>query len=354
MSSSDLFGISTLAYIAAMVAYFAFLAFRGRVTGLIATTITAAGFLAQSAALILRWVESYRMGIGHAPLSNLYESLVFFVWSLMLLYLIFETVYKNRSFGAFVTPVAGLALAFIEMSGMSKEIAPLVPALQSNWLIAHVFISFLGYAAFAVSFGTALMYLILYTDKKTDPTYIFWTVTAGVFVTLLSAMGLDFLTFKVSPGAGDVGSVLLKASFRSGSTGTALVSWIAGAGLIGLIWVFGGKVKTLLSRLPLSEHLLDEVTYKSIAVGFPLLSLGIITGAIWADSAWGTYWSWDPKETWSLITWFVYALYLHSRFVRGWRGRKTAALSVFGFISVVFTYLGVNLLLSGLHSYGGG
>jgi cytochrome c-type biogenesis protein CcsB len=320
---------------------------------MVATGVTSVGFAAQTAALIMRWVESYQMGIGHAPLSNLYESLVFFVWSLILIYLIFEFKYRNKSFGAFVTPVAGLALAFIEMSGMSKDIAPLAPALQSNWLIAHVLISFLGYAAFAVSFGTALMYLIVFTEKKTEPAYVFWTLTTGVFVVIFGAMGIDFLTFKVSPGSPDVGSVLLKATFRNGSGFVAAVSWVVGAGAVGLFWLFGGVLKKVLGAFSLSEHLLDDVTYRSIAIGFPLLTLGIITGAIWADSAWGTYWSWDPKETWSLITWFVYALYLHSRFVRGWRGRKTAVLAVLGFIAVIFTYLGVNLLLSGLHSYGG-
>lgn len=96
---------------------------------------------------------------------------------------------------------------------------------------------------------------------------------------------------------------------------------------------------------------LDAFVYKPIAVGFPLLTIGIVTGAAWANYAWGSYWSWDPKETWSLITWFVYAIFLHARFAREWRGKRTAVLSIIGFASVIFTYFGVNYVLSGLHSY---
>ena len=113
------------------------------------------------------------------------------------------------------------------------------------------------------------------------------------------------------------------------------------------------KLKTLLKQYMPILDLLDDVTYRMIAIGWPLLTGGIITGAVWANSAWGTYWSWDPKETWSLITWFVYAIYLHARYVRGWKGTQMAVISAVGFLAVIFTYLGVNLVLSGLHSYGG-
>ena len=112
----------------------------------------------------------------------------------------------------------------------------------------------------------------------------------------------------------------------------------------------GLKEGSILGMFPDSK-VLDEVNYKAIAVGFPLLSLGIITGAAWANYAWGTYWSWDPKETWSLITWFIYAAYLHARLTRGWQGKRAAILSIIGFLFVIFTYFGVNFLLSGLHSY---
>ena len=107
---------------------------------------------------------------------------------------------------------------------------------------------------------------------------------------------------------------------------------------------------TVLGLFPSLESL-DTLIYKTIAVGFPLLTIGIITGSAWANYAWGAYWSWDPKETWSLITWFVYAIFLHARFTREWRGKRTAILSLIGFGAVIFTYFGVNYVLSGLHSY---
>jgi cytochrome c-type biogenesis protein CcsB len=111
-----------------------------------------------------------------------------------------------------------------------------------------------------------------------------------------------------------------------------------------------GGEKKISKWLP-PPSILDEINYKSIVIGFPMLTLGIVTGAAWANYAWGGYWSWDPKETWSLITWFVYAAFLHARFTRDWRGRKAAVLSIFGFAAVLFTYFGVNYLISGLHSY---
>ena len=132
-----------------------------------------------------------------------------------------------------------------------------------------------------------------------------------------------------------------------------MLSWISTAVIIFIIWRYGSILKTVIEKFNLGSETLDEITYKSIAIGFPIFTLGgLIFGAIWADQAWGVYWSWDPKETWSLITWFFYAFYLHSRMIRGWRGKKVAIVAVIGFMAVIFTYLGVNLLLSGLHSYG--
>jgi cytochrome c-type biogenesis protein CcsB len=242
----------------------------------VATYITLGGFILQTFAMILRWVESYKLGIGHAPLSNLYESLIFFAWTIILLYLLIEWRIKNRSFGAFVTPLAFLALAYASYTP-DKSIQPLVPALQSNWLLAHVITCFFGYAAFGLALGIGLMYLIKRLDKP----------------------GKESIFLKLIPGS---------------ST-------------------------------------LDDLNYQMVVIGFLLLTLGIITGAVWAHSAWGTYWSWDPKETWSLITWLFYAFMLHSRLVRGWRGKRLAILSIVGFVFVLFTYFGVNFLLSGLHSY---
>src|SRR4030065_2197557 len=355
MDSSTFFGISTMAYIVAMIIYITYLAFRNNNIGISATTVTIIGFISQTMAIFIRWKEFYEisgMGIMRSvPLTNLYESLIFFVWCVILGYLIIEFKYKNRSFGAFVTPIAGIALGFIDISGMSKEIHPLIPALQSNWLLAHVTMSFIAYAAFSLSFSTGLMYLIVKTEKRNQGTYIFWTVTLGVFITLMLAMGIDFMTFRVAVRPEEfIKSYLFKASFLSSSGVVQLLSWISMLVIILMIWRFGIVLKSVIEKFSISAENLDEITYKSIAVGFPIYTLGgLIFGAIWADQAWGTYWSWDPKETWSLITWFVYAAYLHARVTRGWRGKKAAYVALFGFFSTVFTYLGVNLLLSGLH-----
>jgi len=245
--------------------------------GRLGTVVTIAGFAGNTFAMILRWVESYRLGIGHAPLSNLYESLIFFAWTIILLYLVVEWRTKNRTIGTFVTPLAFLALAYASFSpGVSSGIQPLIPALQSNWLIAHVITCFFGYAAFALAFGLSLMYLL----KRIDGT--------------------------------DKGHMFL--------------------------------------RLIPDRLILDDLSYQMVVIGFLMITLGIITGSVWAHSAWGSYWSWDPKETWSLITWLVYAALLHSRMIRGWRGKRIAIFSVIGFACVLFTYFGVNYL-AGLHSY---
>lgn len=358
MDSSLFFGLSTMAYILAMMTYITYLAFKKHLLGIIATTVTIFGFISQTFAIILRWkdfADLSGMGIWKsAPLTNLYESLVFFVWCIILGYLIIEFKFKNRSFGAFITPIAGLALAFIDLTGMSKEIQPLVPALKSNWLLAHVTMSFIAYAAFTFSFSTGIMYLIMTTEKRNEVAYIFWTITFGIFAIILVAMGIDLLAFKVKVRPEVfVESYLFKASFLNPTAAIKIMSWIIATVTLFIIWRYGSILRTVIENFNITADMLDEITYKSISVGFPTFTLGgLIFGAIWADQAWGKYWSWDPKETWSLITWFIYAFYLHSRMISGWRGRKVAIVAVIGFMAVIFTYLGVNLLLSGLHSYG--
>ena len=368
MSSFIFFDISAWAYIAAMVAYIAFLIAGNKTVGLIASTITIFGFICQSAAVIIRWISSYYFWTASnpasgfiesilraAPLRNLYESLIFFVWSLILIHLLIEFKYKNRSLGAFVTPLAALALLFIDISGTSKEIQPLIPALQSNWLLFHVMLSFLGYAAFGVSFAAAAAYIVMVTVSRKEKTYIFWSITIGIFLIVLIGMGIDFLSLSAIERGELIQNHFLKTTLRSSSGGIAAVSWIVSIVFIFVIWQFGLRLKNILTGLNLTPAMLDEIVYKSIAAGFPLFTVGgLLMGAVWANNTWGKYWTWDPKETWSLITWFVYALYLHARFVRGWRGKRTAILAVIGFIAVIFTYIGVNLALSGLHAYGSG
>ncbi|MEO5356119.1 MAG: c-type cytochrome biogenesis protein CcsB [Nitrospirae bacterium YQR-1] len=354
MASPQFFGIAEVGYFVAMMVYIGHFVFRSAFSGKIATVITSVSFLSQTAAILLRWYESYQMGIGRAPLTNLYESLEFFVWCLILGYLIIEYKYKTKTFGAFVTPIAGLALGFIDLTGMRTTIEPLVPALQSNWLLAHVTMSFISYSAFGLSFAAAMMYLIMKTEERKGSAYWFWTVIGGIFVALLVAMFIDYLNYhilQITP-AGERSNIL-GSTFRNTSSAVRVFSYLATAGFIAFVWRYGGTLKRTLSHFKISPELLDELNYKVIALGFPIFTLGgLIFGAVWADQAWGVYWSWDPKETWSLITWLAYAFYLHARFIKGWRGIKTAVVSSVAFIIVIFTYLGVNIFLSGLHSYG--
>jgi len=279
MSSSYLLSIITFIYGLAAFLYITSWVFKKPFFGRLATWTAIIGVAGNTAGIIMRWVESYQMGIGHAPLSNLYESLVFFSWTIAVFYLVIEKTYKNRIIGAFATPLAFLAMAYASLPNVNNRIQPLIPALKSNWLIAHVFTCFLGYAAFAVAFGVSLMYLL----KQRE---------------------------------------------------------------------IAEPQNSLFSHFP-STDILDELTHQVVMFGFLFLSIGIITGAVWANSAWGSYWSWDPKETWSLITWFIYATLLHARMMAGWHGKRIAYLSILGFMAVIFTYFGVNLL-PGLHSYGQG
>ena len=279
MDSSLLLSITTFAYLLCALLYLSGVLFRYRPLLISGSVVAGFTIIIQTAGILLRWQESYDLGYGHAPLSNLYESLVFAAWAIMLIYLIFEMRTKQRVLGVFPALFAFLAMAYASFSTqVDSKIQPLVPALKSNWLIAHVVACFLGYAAFAISCGISMLYLLKKTQSDNP------------------------------------------------------------------------HPKGVLGLLPAPRQL-DQFNYQMIVFGFLWLSLGIITGSIWANSAWGTYWSWDPKETWSLITWLVYAALLHSRTMQGWRGSRVAWLSVLGFGCVLFTYFGVNFLLSGLHSY---
>lgn len=262
-------------YLATMLLYLGYWIVKKEWLGQVATIMAIISTFAISMMLISRTMEA-----GHAPFSNLYESMTFFVWIMSIAYLIMEFKYKIRVVGAFV-----MAIAFIAMLATSRlpyrfqNIEPLNPALQSIWFELHVFSAFIGYAGFGLAFGMGIMYLI-------------------------------------------------KSRFEERKTSHFLID-----------------------RFPTSA-ILDELSYKSVAWGFIFFTLGaLILGAVWANKAWGTYWSWDPKETWSLITWFIYAAYLHARVTRGWRGKKAAYVAIFGFLSTVFLYWGVSFVLPGLHAY---
>ncbi|MBN2384847.1 c-type cytochrome biogenesis protein CcsB [bacterium] len=279
MSSDKLIGLSMIIYLVSFLLHMVALVTHRpdlkRQIHFMTSGVVWLGLLVHTSAFGLRWLESYQLGYGRIPLTNMYESMVFFAWTIIVLLLVLKLRYGHHFIGIVATPLAAITLGLTSIFNIPTQIDPLIPALQSNWLTAHVITCFLGYGAFAISFGVSLLFL-------------YSQACANRRITL---------TF------------LPKAA------------------------------------------ILDELNYKAIAVGFPMLTLGIFTGAVWAEYAWGTYWSWDPKETWSLITWFVYALFLHLRLQRGWKGTRSAILALIGFAVVIFTYFGVNYLLVGLHSY---
>jgi cytochrome c-type biogenesis protein CcsB len=283
MNSSILLSAATFVYALAAFLYIFSWVFKKDAASNAGFWVTVAGIVANTAGIITRWVESYKLGIGHAPFSNQYESLILFAWTIAVIFVVADRKYKVPIVGTFSVPLAFLALAYASLSpNINEQIQPLLPALKSNWLIAHVITCFIGYAAFAIAFGVSIMYLIKHGREK-----------------------------------------------KKGG-------WIA--------------------LLPDTDAL-DSLSYQLIMFGFLFLTVGIITGAVWANTAWGRYWGWDPKETWSFITWMIYATLLHARNMRGWRGRRIAYLSIIGFVAVLVTYFGVNYLplifgVDGLHSYG--
>jgi cytochrome c-type biogenesis protein CcsB len=263
-----LFYMAVIIYAVSMVLYIIFFIGQKERFGKISTYILYGGFAAHTAALVLRGIASERV-----PLTNQYEFATSFAWGIVLLFIIFEKRYSFKAMGTFVMPLILLVIGYAAMQ--NKDIRPLMPALQSNWLVFHVATAVISYGAFGVACGVSLMYLI--RDR----------------------MGND------------------------------------------------GFITRHVPELPQ----LDFISYRAVAAGYFFLTLVMITGAIWAEQAWSRYWAWDPKETWSFITWIIYSVYLHLRITRGWRGKKAALFAVIGFICVLFTYIGVNTLLPSVHSY---
>lgn len=244
------------AYFLSMVFYAASLFSKNKFFPRAGRFFIACGILGLSIYIGMRWQIAQR-----PALSNMFESLVVFSWAIAILLILIDLKYKIKGINALTALMGLLALGYASL--LDKEIAPLLPALRSNWLSLHVLTCFIGYAALTIAFVSSVI-ILCKKDKNTN---------------------------------------------------------------------------------------LDNISYKVTAFGFLFLTLGVISGSVWANSAWGTYWSWDPKETWSLITWVIYAIYLHARLRRGWKGEKAAWLSVIGFLAMLFTYFGVNSLLAGLHSY---
>ena len=261
MTESTLFTLAFILYIFSAFFYLAFLFSKKMGSARTGSILAWAGLAVHAAALIARTIES-----GHAPFTNMYESLSFLSWAAVLAFVIIDFKFKIPKIGPYLMLIVVGLVALASSPLMPKAATPLVPALQSYWLWLHVSVTLLGEAFFAVAFIASIRYL----------------------------------------AAGD----------------------------------------------PAKKERMDSVSYRCVAVGFPLFTLGgLVFGMVWAYKAWGTYWSWDPKEVWSLITWFVFALYLHTRIVMGWKGKRSAIIALVGFLAALFTYFGVNYLLSGLHSY---
>ena len=309
---------------AAMLLYWCGIAFpKAILLPALGTAAMAVGNLTMAALLVARWVEG-----GYFPMSNLYESLFALAWGITTMHLVAERMSRSALVGAVTAPIAMAITAFATLSlpGTMQGSEPLVPALKSNWLMMHVSVMLLSYAALLVGSLLAIAFLI---------------VTQGQAVELKGS----------SVGTGGFRNVKL---LRAGDRDTP-----APAAAQGLAMATGGTavrekpaaVKLSPQRLTLADTL-DNISYRMIGLGFPLLTIGIIAGAVWANEAWGSYWSWDPKETWALITWLVFAAYLHARITKGWQGRRPALLAATGFVVVWVCYLGVNILGKGLHSYG--
>ena len=281
---------------------------------------------------MVRWYESYLLGadIGHIPVSNLYEVFVLFCWMTTAFYLYFEQQYGTRAMGAFVMLVVTAAVGFLVWYSVARgahEIQPLVPALKSWWMKLHVPANFVGYGTFSLAAMVGFAYLVKQYSSETR-----WHRLAPLWLlgVLLSVLPMVF-----------------RKTVQSSGSFWAVYFGISALIIAGILLAR----QHIAARLP-TLAVLDEVMYKSIAVGFAFFTIATVMGALWAAEAWGGYWSWDPKETWALIVWLNYAAWLHMRMMRGLRGNITAWWALVGLAVTTFAFLGVNMFLSGLHSYG--
>ena len=255
--------------------------------------------LALASQLLLRWWQS-----GHFPISNLYESLCFLTWGFTLTQLLIERVIPSAFVQATLTPISLISIAFASFA-LPEELkvaSPLVPALRSSWLVMHVSVIMCSYAALIL--GSLLSVAVLISTK-----------------------GKELQLRGSSMGLGD---------FRERGYKDNLMV----------------KIEELTPVEFSSSEAIDNLSYRTISFGFLLLTFGLISGAVWANEAWGSWWSWDPKETWAFISWLIYAAYLHTRLSRGWQGRGPAFIAIVGLFVILVCYIGVNLLGIGLHSYG--
>lgn len=355
------------------------------ISGTIGITLTIAGFLAQVVYFVTRWIAG-----GHAPVSNMFEFVTFLGMSLVLAFIILYFIYRLGVLGLFALPVSMLIIAYASM--FPKDISPLVPSLQSHWLFIHVMTVSLAQGVLAVSFAAGLLYLIRQIDQTVMTLknvmlelVLYFLIVALGFVAITSTfngMGYEAV-FEVQDGANVTEMTYSMPAITGPKDGTLVTedkmqplfdtpSWmqgqdaakkfntliwslLIGTALYALIFLIlrnriGARMQPLFHKV--SPSLVDEIMYRSVAIGFPLFTLGgLIFASIWAQIAWDRFWGWDPKEVWALITFFFYAAFLHLRLSRGWHGEKSAWLAVIGFAIIMFNIIVVNLVLAGLHSY---
>jgi cytochrome c-type biogenesis protein CcsB len=263
----------------------------------------------------LRWLN-----YGYFPLSNLYESLLFLAWGITTTTIFLEFKTRTSIIGAISNPISLFIMGFAGLSlpESMQAPSPLVPALKSNWLMMHVTVMMLSYACLIVGSLLGIFFLILTSGRKEE-----FLLQGNSYGKNSPNNNLQYTAFYKEDVTEDYSKLIVEEE-----------NTIAEENRLGLL------------------ESIDNLSYRTISFGFPMLTIGIIAGAVWANEAWGSYWSWDPKETWALITWLVFASYLHSRITKSWQGKKPAIIASFGFIVVWICYLGVNFLGKGLHTYG--
>ncbi|MFC7391523.1 c-type cytochrome biogenesis protein CcsB [Scopulibacillus cellulosilyticus] len=357
----------------------------GKRIGRLGFVVTIIGFLSQIGYFFTRWSAD-----GHVPVSNLFEYTTFFSMMMILAFIIIYIIYRNNGVGVLTLPIAVVVIAYASV--FPHEVEPLIPALQSNWLKVHVTTVALGEGILSLSAAAGLVYLLRAVDQSKPSKRTFWL--EFVMYSIASTLAFVIISFsfqaahynekfkwinekgneavlvyhmpaiagpyegeKISDG---FGPLFPSPSWMNGVEAPRkfnTVIWALVGGLI-LYWIIRlilrQRISAALQKILMNVNLplMDEISYRSVAIGFPIFTLGgIVFAAIWAQQAWTRFWGWDPKEVWALITFLFYAAYLHFRLSRGWHGEKSAWLSVIGFVIIMFNLVFVNLVIAGLHSY---
>jgi cytochrome c-type biogenesis protein CcsB len=336
INNMTFFWASFCLYFLAMLSYTYRIATGNQKVAKIGKILLWIGFISQIVGFVLRWIES-----GHMPITGLYEYVTIFTWAIVGSYLIFDRWLSIPPSAGAITAFFGFLMIVIA-SLLPKEVSQqLVPALQSYWLNIHVSIAVLGEGAFFVAFLSAILYLIKQYDPKDESS---------------SKIAWQFAQWVVSLFAGGVflGVILKLTPLNLPEMKWAqILSFIAGMIILGLpfLWILAKLQPRIRPELP-SLDILDTISYRAVTLGYPLFTFGaMIAGAIWAHQAWGSFWSWDPKEVGSALVWFVYTVYLHARYQRNWKGNRASVLAIIGFMLAILTLLG-NMVLGGLHAYG--